>query len=215
VANRVEAAVEAIENLHINLLNGFVLLLRDVLYVPSLQRNLISVFRLDDQHIHCHFGDKPCVIQFDNKNVGLVIRRDMLYLLSHSDIVNVLDTPENDPASSVNKKRSDGETSSKLWHYRLDHISRGRIERLVKEQILHPLDFTNLEQCRDCIKGKFVKQIKKIVEHSTRVLEIIHTDICGLFPIRTVDRFNSFITFTDDYSRYGYIYPIKKRPEAL
>jgi hypothetical protein len=30
-----------------------------------------------------------------------------------------------------------------------------------------------------------------------------------------VDGYDSFITFTDDYSRYGYIYPIKERSEAL
>ena len=29
------------------------------------------------------------------------------------------------------------DASSKLWHYRLGHISRGRIERLVKNDILH------------------------------------------------------------------------------
>jgi hypothetical protein len=53
----------------------------------------------------------------------------MLYLLSHSDAVNVLDTPENDLANSVRKrKRGDGESSSELWHYRLIHISMGRIE---------------------------------------------------------------------------------------
>jgi hypothetical protein len=94
-------------------------------------------------------------------------------------------------------------------------IFRGEKRSLVKGRILHHLDFTNLEQCRDCIKGKFVKQIKKDAKHSTRVLEIIHTDICGPFPVRTVDGFNSFITFTDDYSRYGYIYPVKERSEAL
>jgi hypothetical protein len=31
----------------------------------------------------------------------------------------------------------------------------------------------------------------------------------------SVDGFDSFITFTDDYSRYGYIYPIKEKSEAL
>jgi hypothetical protein len=62
VPNGVEAAVEAIGDLHLKLHNGFVLLLRDVLYVPSLRRNLILVSRLDDQHIHCHFGDRQCVI---------------------------------------------------------------------------------------------------------------------------------------------------------
>jgi hypothetical protein len=46
-------------------------------------------------------------------------------------------------------------------------------------------------------------------------LEIVHTDICGPFPIKSVDGYDSFITFIDDYSRYGYIYPIKERSEAL
>jgi hypothetical protein len=43
------------------------------------------------------------------------------------------------------------------------------------------------------------------------ILEIIDTDICDPFLIKFVDGFDSFITFTDDFSRYGYIYPIKKQ----
>ena len=125
---------------------------------------------------------------------------------------------EIDASNSKKRKRNtngDGESSSKLWHYRLGHISGGRIERLVKENILHPLDFADLEQCVDCIKGKFAKTIKKTSKRSSRVLEIIHTDICGPFSVTTVDGYDSFITFTDDYSRYGYIYPINERSEAL
>jgi hypothetical protein len=34
-------------------------------------------------------------------------------------------------------------------------------------------------------------------------------------PIKFVDSFDSFITFTDDFLHYGYIYPIKGRWEAL
>ena len=30
-----------------------------------------------------------------------------------------------------------------------------------------------------------------------------------------MDGYDSFITFTDDYSHYGYIYPIKERSKAL
>jgi hypothetical protein len=33
--------------------------------------------------------------------------------------------------------------------------------------------------------------------------------------MKNVDGYDSFITFTDDSSRYGYIYPIKKRSKAL
>ena len=125
---------------------------------------------------------------------------------------------ENKNASSyenVTKKRKRiNAISSKLWHCRLCHISRGRIERLVKASILPPLEFSELEQCIDCIKGKFAKKIKKDAKRSAGILEIIYTDICGL-PVTNVDGYDSFIMFTDDYSRYGYIYPIKEQSEAL
>ena len=63
---------------------------------------------------------------------------------------------------NANRKRKRTQVeSSKLWHCRLGHISRERIERLVKNEILHSLEFSDLEQCIECIKGKFVKKIKK------------------------------------------------------
>jgi hypothetical protein len=33
--------------------------------------------------------------------------------------------------------------------------------------------------------------------------------------VKSVDGYVSFITFTEDYSRFGYIYPIKERTETL
>ena len=33
--------------------------------------------------------------------------------------------------------------------------------------------------------------------------------------MKSVDDYDSFITFTYDYSHFGYIYPIKERSEAL
>ena len=89
------------------------------------------------------------------------------------------------------------------------------MERLIKEEILQPLDFSNFDHYIDCIKGKYVKQIKKEATQSTGLLELIHTDICGPFPVTSVDIFDFFITFTDDFSHYGYIYPIKDRYESL
>jgi len=35
------------------------------------------------------------------------------------------------------------------------------------------------------------------------------------FPVKSVDGYDSFMTFTDDYSHYGYIYPIKERKDVL
>jgi hypothetical protein len=53
VANGVEAEVEAIEELPLELNNDFILHLNNVLYIPSLSRNLIFVSCLDDDGFDC------------------------------------------------------------------------------------------------------------------------------------------------------------------
>jgi hypothetical protein len=60
------------------------------------------------------------------------------------------------------KRKRTHDASSKLWHCHLGHILKGRIERLVKNEILPPLEFLDLEQCIECIKGKYVKKLKKM-----------------------------------------------------
>ena len=95
VANRVETEVEAIGDLSLELDDGFVLQLSDVLYVPSLRRNLIKFSRLDDDGYDCYFGNGKCQIVFNNKCVGLTFRQDKLYLFSLSENVNDVST-END-----------------------------------------------------------------------------------------------------------------------
>jgi hypothetical protein len=91
-------------------------------------------------------------------------------MLSMHENVNVVCNDENVVCkgkvySSTNmsskRKRCDDTTSAKLWHYRLDHISRGRIERLIKDDILILLDVSNSDYCIDCTKGKYAKQVKK------------------------------------------------------
>ena len=48
-------------------------------------------------------------------------------------------------SANVNRKRKRAhDASSKLWHCRLCHISRRRIERLVKNDILPLLEFSDL-----------------------------------------------------------------------
>jgi hypothetical protein len=91
----------------------------------------------------------------------------------------------------------------------------GENRKISKNEILPSLEFSYLEQCIECIKAKFVKKIKKNAKRSTGVLEIIRTNICGPFNVKSVDGYDSFIIFTDDYSCYGYIYLIKERSEAL
>ena len=70
VANGVQADVEAVGDVSLELVNGFMLVLRDVLFVPLLQRNLISVSRLDKDGYGCHFENDKYELWYDNNCVG-------------------------------------------------------------------------------------------------------------------------------------------------
>ena len=80
------------------------------------------------------------------------------------------------------------------------------IDRLVLAGILNALDHSDNKTCVECIKGKMTNKKNKRAERSMNVLELIRTDICGPFPIPSWNGKLYFITFIDDYSRYGYLY---------
>ena len=119
---------------------------------------------MDKENYECYFGHGKCAIWYNNAYVGNALLHDELYLLSLREKVHsVCNVNEHVSASNKEqKKRKRTFDSSKLWHFRLGHISKGRIEILVKSEILPPLEFSDLEQCIDCTKGKYIKQIKKV-----------------------------------------------------
>ena len=46
-------------------------------------------------------------------------------------------------------------------------------------------------------------------------MEIIHTDVCGPMSVEARGGYPYFLTFTDDLSRYGYIYLMKHKSETF
>jgi hypothetical protein len=126
VANGEEAEVEAIGELPLEISNGFTLYLHDVLYVPYLRRNLFSVSCLDDDEFDYLFGKKQFLIAFNDEVVGHALKHDKLYLLSIKDFINVISSENNmNVSSSKNERKIIDDVSSKLWHHRLGHISKG------------------------------------------------------------------------------------------
>ena len=52
-------------------------------------------------------------------------------------------------------------------------------------------------------------------ERATDLLALVHTDVCGPFDVPARDNFVYFIIFTDDLSRYGYVYLMRHKSEAF
>ena len=68
----------------------------------------------------------------------------------------------------------------------------------------------------DCIKGKLIAKIRYVeADRCTKLLGVIHTNICGPFTPLTMGDPNYFITFMDDHSRNGFIEFICEKSEYL
>ncbi|RVW21621.1 Retrovirus-related Pol polyprotein from transposon TNT 1-94 [Vitis vinifera] len=93
---------------------------------------------------------------YDSKVIGNCVLSDGLYRLS------LLSTCSYNVENNVAKRPLTKERSSLLWHKRLGHISKERVERLISSGILPRLDSDDLEICVDCVKGKLTKNKKKV-----------------------------------------------------
>ncbi|KAL6329562.1 hypothetical protein AAG906_022139 [Vitis piasezkii] len=148
----------------------------------------------------CSFGNNKFTLSINSNVVGtgLLNVYDNLYLLetvsSYNETLHV--------ESRGTKRKLNKDNSASLWHKRLGHISKSRVERLVSNGILDSLDFSDFDICVECIKGKQTKTKKLGANRATDVLELIHTDIY-------------FITFMSDYSRYGYLFLIHEKSQSL
>ena len=128
--------------------------------------------------------------------------------LDHSDTHN----------HNIETKRCkvNNDSATYLWHCRLGHIGVKRMKKLHADGLLESLDYESLDACEPCLMGKMTKTpFSGTMERATDFLEIIHTDVCGPMSVDACGKYHYFLTFTDDLSRYGYIYLMKHKSEIV
>jgi len=160
MGNKVKAPVEAVKTYCLKLDTGHLLDLLETLYVPSLSRNLVSLSKLDVTGYSFNFGNECFSLFKHNHLIGTGVLCDGLYKLKldglYAKTILTLHHNVGTKCSLVNER------SAFLWHKRLGHISRERMERLLKNEILPCLDFMDLNICVGCIKGKTSKTYKEM-----------------------------------------------------
>nr|GEX20244.1 zinc finger, CCHC-type [Tanacetum cinerariifolium] len=72
------------------------------------------------------------------------------------------------------------------------------------------------EKCVPCMSGKMArKPYLHQVERAKDLPGLIHTDVCGPFKIVPRQGASYFVTFTDDFNHYGYVYLLKHKHEMF
>ncbi|GKE67491.1 retrotransposon protein, putative, ty1-copia subclass [Tanacetum coccineum] len=182
-------------------------------YAPSITRGIISV--------SCLYKD-GFVNRFENDNSISVFRNNLIYFnaIPRDDIYKIVLSSSNTNDSSMydvsNKRAKINLDSALLWHCRLGHISKKHIEKLQHDGLLNSTDIKSFEKCVSCMSGKMArKPYSHQVERAKDLLGLLHTDVCGPFRTVSIQGASYFITFTDDFSRYGYVYLLKHKHEVF
>lgn len=209
VGNGASVSAITVGTIDLHLSSGLCLSLKNVYHVPSIFRNIISVSCLDAEGFCFVIDNSRMVIKKDDLFYANAFILNGLYLLNLNEDKHVL---------NVSNKRLKVSHSNKtlLWHYRLGHISEMRVKKLHQANLLDLLDDEAIGTCEACLTGKMTKSpFKKKGERVTGLLELIHSDVCGPMSTSARDGYRYFITFIDDYSRYGYVYLMKNKGESF
>nr|GEY83145.1 hypothetical protein [Tanacetum cinerariifolium] len=212
VGNGQHEAVEVIGAFYLCLPSGLEIILNNCHYAPSITRGVIYVSRLYEDGFVNRFVNNTIKVSRNNMVYFNAIPRDGIFEIDLSNS----HTNESSIYAVSNKRAKLDLDSALLWHCRLGHISKKRIERLQHDGLLDSSDLRAFEKCVSCMSGKMArKPYTHQVKRAKDLLGLIHTDVCGPFKIMSRQRASYFVTFTGDFSRYGYVYLLKHKHEVF
>ncbi|MFS7957032.1 putative RNA-directed DNA polymerase [Helianthus anomalus] len=170
--------------------------LKDVLYVPSFNCNLLSVGRLTE-NLQCSITFFPqfCIMQkLHSRNlIGAGKQRGRLYRME-----------------MMNDGRKAMSTTSSTWHKRLGHASD---EKLNGIDFLKNIPFNKV--CDSCSKEKLTRKPFPISTTKTgECFDLIHCDIWGRYRVPSSSGARYFLTIVDDFSRSVWLFLLKFKHEA-
>ena len=89
------------------------------------------------------------------------------------------------------------------------------MNRLAKEGLLDNIEKVDLSICKHCLEGKTTRKPFGKGKRAEFPLHLIYSNVCGPMNVRGRHGAVYFITFIDDYTRFGYVYLISHKSEAI
>ncbi|KAA0041580.1 ty1-copia retrotransposon protein [Cucumis melo var. makuwa] len=150
----------------LKLTSGKTLSLSNVLYVPSLRRNLVSGNLLNRVGLKIVLEGNKVVLTKNGDFVGKG------YLSNGLFVLNTISMNANASSSTYLIE------SANLWHGRLGHVNFASIRKLKDLRLINTSESHETGKCPICVESKFHKKSFKPVEYrTTDLLELIHSDL--------------------------------------
>ena len=186
--------------------------LSNVLYVPDLTYNLYSVSQAVSSKQTVEFSQTGCKVRNEENEVILAGKKvgNLFYL--NSTIVKNCDNA----VHIADQKKS----KEALWHSRYGHLGTENMKTLVKSQMVRGLDYnksSEKEFCKPCVQGKIHRKKfpKTGGKRARKILDLVHSDVCGQMDVPSLSGSKYFLSFIDDKSRYVWAYILKHKSDVF
>jgi len=205
--NRVIQA-EGAGNVVVTKQDGKQAIIYDVLYVPGMKSNLISMGQLLEKGYSVRIvGNLLEVCDAAKKTVIRVpLARNRTFKVS----LNNLDTQCFSVAVYTDE--------SWLWHLRMGHLNFRDLSRMSFEKLVSglPLIKTPIKVCENCwISKQFRTSFSNFTtSRSSEILQVMYSDVCGPFEVPSLGGNKYFLLLVDDFSRKIWIYLLKAKSEV-
>lgn len=109
------------------------------------------------------------------------------------------------------------EPATDSWHKRLGHVTERGLKILAEKNLLPVIKSTEFKFCEHCIMGtqKRVSFLRNNSKRDTKILDLVHSDVCGPFNIKSLGGAAYFVTFIDDVPKKVWAFPIKSKDQVL
>ena len=166
--------------------------LTDVIYVPSLHANLLSIGRMTNANVNILFSRYHSLLTLNGQIIARGPKINNLFV--YSALLMPKETPEV-------TYYSPGPADIVLWHHRLAHMGYSTLETMKRlrttDGFIPDVHHGPIAQCTDWPYGKQTRApFQKIESLPANIGDIVASDLCGPFET-SVGGFKHFITWID------------------
>jgi hypothetical protein len=184
------------------------MLLSEVLYVPGLKKNLVSVSAIEERGYEVLFRDGQVLLFPKGSSITsakvIGTRHEKLYKLMFQ------------PASALCHSTSNSD-HCELWHMRMAHLHHGAL-RILREIVTGVPEFNTEHQelCKGCALGKYTKTVFPSSDcRAAGILDRIHSDVCGPTSSTSFTGCLYYVIFIDDFSQKSWIFFMKTKGQVF
>ena len=185
-------------------------ILSNVVFAPKMGYNMLSVPIMSRSGHKTVFEENTCSITKCGKILAQGKLRHGLYCL----LTNT------DAAAQHHPLAVSLTADLNLWHRRMSHVHADGIRDMIRRGVVEGIKVdlkTDIKRCTACVYGKSTRAPipQSGGARATNILDLVHTDVCGPFPVPSLGNSLYFVSFVDDRSRFAWVYPIQAKSDVF